>query len=52
VVAVNIGMRQDRNWFPTNQRIVVLTFDSPEEAEAWDAAGQPVTVLTVLEEVT
>ena len=47
MVAVNIGMRQDRNWFPAHQRIVVLTFDSPEEAEAWDRAGQPFPLVKV-----
>jgi hypothetical protein len=28
------------------QRVVVLTFDTVEAAEAWDAAGQPIELPT------
>lgn len=28
------------NWFPAHQRAIVLTFDSPEQAEAWDRVAQ------------
>lgn len=39
------GFRQDRTWWSANQRIVVLTFGSAEEAEAWDEAGQPLDLI-------
>lgn len=31
-----------RQWYSTRQRIVCLTFADPQDAEAWDAAGQPL----------
>jgi hypothetical protein len=33
-----------RQWYPTNQRIVVLTFEDAEAAADWDSAGQPLTI--------
>lgn len=29
-------------YYSNRQRLVLLTFRSVEEAEAWDAAGQPI----------
>jgi hypothetical protein len=40
------GYRQDRMWWAARQRIVILTFDTTEEAEAWDNAGQPIELGT------
>jgi len=36
------GYRDDRSWWSPHQRLVVLTFPSVEDAEAWDAAGRPM----------
>ena len=34
--------QRDYSWYPAYQRQVILTFDTVEEAEAWDTAGQPL----------
>jgi hypothetical protein len=31
--------------YPTSQRTLVLQFTTVEEADAWDRAGQPVTMI-------
>lgn len=36
------GCDRGRIWFPATQRLVVLQFPTREDAEAWDAAGQPI----------
>lgn len=40
---------RERSYHPTNQRVVTLTFASAEEAEEWDAAGQPLEGLIGME---
>lgn len=37
----------DPKAYSSRQRVVVLTFDTPEAAQAWDAAGQPLAELAV-----
>ncbi len=32
--------------FSARQRLICITFDTVEDAEAWDRAGQPIYVLT------
>lgn len=42
-----MGTRPDVLWgrrWPASQRLVVLEFDSPEEAVKWDEAGQPLVL--------
>lgn len=34
--------KDPRPFYSTSQRIVLLTFEDPEEAQAWDDAGQPL----------
>lgn len=29
-------------FYSERQRVVVITFDTPEDAQAWDDAGQPL----------
>ena len=36
------GTDQMRRRWSARQRVVVLTFNDVKEAEAWDAAGQPI----------
>jgi hypothetical protein len=33
---------RDHSLYSTRQRVVVITFATVEEAERWDAAGQPL----------
>jgi hypothetical protein len=40
-----VADQRERFWHSERQRIVVLTFDSSEEAQAWDAAGRPLHFL-------
>ena len=44
---MNVSGNRDkaRNYFSERQRFIVLDFDSVEDAEAWDAAGQPLSFL-------
>ena len=39
----------NRCWMSAKQRIVILDFDTPEEAEAWDDAGQPIHLMYAAE---
>lgn len=38
------GYQNNRNWWSARQRVVVLTFTTPGDAAAWDAAGQPLAI--------
>ena len=36
--------------YSARQRMICITFDTVEDAEAWDRAGQPLFVLTDVDE--
>ena len=38
------GQAPNGNYYSTRQRLVVLTFDTAEDASAWDEAGCPLPV--------
>lgn len=39
-----------RIWYSASQRIVVLEFPTPEDARAWDEAGQPIDIRPIIME--
>lgn len=36
----------ETRYYPERFRYVLLEFDTPEEAQAWDEAGQPLRLAT------